>query len=87
MPFKQRRPLRDVGPSLKYPSKKEVLVEMSDAGVQGLSHVKWAEIQGVARSLQHSMKEAGRLMFSRHRPPAIKKRACVSYCFYYFILN
>ena len=33
------------GPSLLYPSKKEVLEEMSDAGVQGLSHMKWAEIQ------------------------------------------
>ena len=37
-------PLSELG-SARYPSKKEILQEMAAAGVHGLSHLKWDELQ------------------------------------------
>ena len=38
-------PMRDVGAGGRYPSKREILLEMAEAGVEGVSHLKWAELQ------------------------------------------
>ena len=58
-------PIQDIGTGKAYPSKKEIIAELAAAGVTGLSHLKWMELQTRYCNDNRTVRRAFPLLYNR----------------------